>query len=268
MYKIIIITAIALSLLSCAPEKDPDADSNPNNAGPSSSTHQVCAFDEDNDDLLKTNRPIDQALDWLLIESMVIAAGDIDIDQDPNDITRAFAVTAFLAPSITDMFSGLNILYVCTEESYALDQCNWELETNSETGASMRLSTTVGAGQNYTSTMQNNDGSGYVTQVVVDGVIGDLGNMNITTYKEGVAAVTRASSRTSSGTETVQYSSTDSNWIATESSNCSGSLDFDSTDKDGDVTRVDAQWTLSGDKTNGSLVFFKTGMDGDYQLSW
>ncbi|MFQ3231337.1 hypothetical protein [Reinekea sp.] len=262
MNKYIITLFAALGVFGCSPES-----ATPPQNDNVKVTHRVCAFDESDDDLLKSNVGIDKSLDWLYIHGLVVAPGDIDLDNISEDeaLLAPFAVSAFLAPGFADIFSAFNIMYMCTEASYALDQCQWQLDNE---GKEIQVSTVVDGNQNYTATVVANDGSGEQTQLIIDGVIGDLGNLTISFYDEGILSVTRESSRSSSGTETVRYTSESANWTATETKACSGSLEYESIDDDNVTTTVDATWSLSGSKTSGNLEFFTTNMDATYRMSW
>jgi hypothetical protein len=257
-----IVTVLgSLLMLGCMPDSTDEPNEHTNI--PAGSTHQVCAYDDD--DMLSARTNVNTADAWLFIESMSEAPSSIDLDSLPESerITAAFAVTAFFAPSFADIFSAFNALYVCTEEEYELTQCNWELVTDT----TLKVETVVGVNQNYTATVTADEGDGFETITVVEGKIGDLGNLTINFYEEGVSTITRTSTRAANGTETVTYSATETNWTATETANCSGSLEYLSTEDDETVS-VDASWTYNSNATSGTLEFFKTGMEATYQLDW
>jgi hypothetical protein len=247
-------------LIGCQPELD---DPEKNVEIPEGSTHRVCAYN-DNDEL-SPQTALNEAEDWLFIESLSEAPLAINIEALPEDdqFTAAFALTAFIGPGLTDAFAALNALYVCTEDVYELNQCNWEMDTDS----TLKVVTTFGAGQNYTATVTADEGDGFQTRLTIDGKVGDLGNLTMSFYEAGVLTVTRTTTRTTNGTETVVYRSDETNWTATETSDCSGSLTYSSTE-DAETVTVDANWQYSAANMTGSLEFFQTGMGSTFELNW
>lgn len=254
------LLCLAVSLAACSPEENTQLSEK-------AFTHQVCTFDPENDDEIRARVDIDEAVDWLLLESLTQAAGDVVEHLEEDDFAGVFVSATFLAPSFADMFSGLNIFYICTEASYELDQCNWEL-VDEEANEILRVQTTVDANKNYTATASQGSDLAMETILVIDGTIGDLGNLTINFYKDGLVDLTRVATRSAAGFETIEYTTENSHWIASESSECSGSLDFESTDSEGRITTLDASWTFGGSRTSGSLDYFKTGDESRYLLNW
>ncbi|CCK75846.1 conserved hypothetical protein [Oleispira antarctica RB-8] len=222
-----------------------------------SETHRVCNFveNEENDDVLTANSAIDESETWVLIESMTGAASDIDLDSIPeNDqFLAAFASAAFLAPSFADIFSVLNSAYACSEEKYTENQCNWEIDFG-ETGS--KVETVFGSNQSYTSTVSTREDalSSLQQSIVLQGTIGDLGNITLELYEEGINVGTRVATRSAGGTETVRWTSEMTNWVATETSSCTGSLEYEDIRESKTVT-LNAQWTLGGTSTSGVLDY-------------
>lgn len=73
------------------------------------------------------------------------------------------------------------------------------------------------------------------------GTIGDLGNISFDIYEEGINVGTRQATRSNDGTETVRWSSVDTNWVASETSNCSGTLEYGNI-REQDIITVNVQW--------------------------
>jgi hypothetical protein len=260
MYKNLTLLCLAVSLAACSPEENTQQSEK-------AFTHQVCTFDPENNDEIKARVDIDETVDWLLLESLTQAAGDVVEHLEDDDITGAFASATFLVPSFADMFSGFYIFYMCTEASYEFDQCNWEI-VDEEANEILRVQTTVGANLKYTATASKGNDQEMETILVIDGIVGDLGNLTINIYENGLVDLTRVTTRSPTGFETVEYTSEDSHWIASESSECAGSLDFESTDSEGRITTLDSSWTFGGGHTSGSLDYFKTGNEGRYLSNW
>jgi hypothetical protein len=242
----------SLLVMGCMPEAGDETETELEL--PADMTHRVCSFGDD--DELLPQAPINEAESWLMIESLSDAPTHIDLDalSEDDQLVAPFAIIAFVAPGLTDAFAGFNALYACTAAEYELNQCNWELET----GSTVRVSTVVGANQNYTATVTANEGDGFERIVVVEGTIGDLGNLTLTFYEEDLVSFTRVSTRTAGGTETVVYSSDTDNWTATETANCSGSLEYNTTDS-GETTTIDATWAYNSGAMSGTLEYTRTG---------
>ncbi|EAR08068.1 hypothetical protein [Reinekea blandensis] len=253
---------LAFVLFGCQPEG-----SNGDNQGSTDvdfkASHNVCNFDDD--DEIVANDPIDQRSELTLIQSATAAAGSIELAED--DVTGAFAVIAFLAPSLSDGFMSFLTVYACTEESYAKNQCNYDVPANLNGGVPVRVRTVVSSGDHYQTVVEMDEGSGYQTDLVVSGTIGDFGNLTFEIYDDGVLSSTRTSSRTASGSEEVVLTSASENWTMQETAGCSGSLEYDGT-KNGDTVTVDATWSFNGSSMSGSLEYFKTGMDAVYTLNF
>jgi hypothetical protein len=234
-----------------------------------SETHRVCNFveNEENDDVLSANSAIDESQTWVLIESMTEAASDIDLDSIPeNDqFLAAFASAAFLAPSFADIFSIFNSAYACSEDTYAENQCNWEIDFG-ETG--LKVETVFGSNQSYTSTLSTRKDtlSSLQQSLVIQGTVGDLGNITLEIYEEGLNVGTRAATRSTAGTETVRWTSEMTNWVATETSNCTGSLEYEDIRESNTVT-LDAQWTLGGTSTSGVLDYLSVSEDDNASIT-
>lgn len=263
MKRTLLISILSATWLQgCLPETvEPDNQNTPPEAG---DDIRICSFSDGNGDELVAHKSANSAEEWLFIDSMSGASADIELDDD--DLVGAFAVTSFIGPSLADAFSGLNVFYACTSDVYALNQCNWE-QVDTENNETLKVETVLGGGDAYTTTVSLDVGDGFETQIVLDGVLTDLGNLTIMFYDNGVVDVTRTATRSSNGTETVTYASAETNWTATETAGCSGSIDFDSSE-DGETVTLDASWSLSGTITSGSLEYFKTGLDSTYHLTW
>ena len=234
-----------------------------------SETHRVCNFveNEENDDVLSANSAIDKSQTWVLIESMTGAASDIDLNSIPeNDqFLAAFASTAFLAPSFADIFSVFNSAYACTAETYAENECNWEQDFG-ETG--LKVETVFSSNQSYTSTVSTREDalSSLQQSIVLQGTIGDLGNITVELYEEGINVGTRVATRSASGTETVRWTSEMTNWVATETSSCTGSLEYEDIREYNTIT-LDAQWTLGGTSTSGVLDYLSVSADDSASIT-
>lgn len=229
-------------------------------------THQVCSYDDDSN--LQANRPIDQAETWVLIDSASEAPQSIDLDAFPeDDFVAPFALTAFLAPSLSDVFSGFNVIYACTSEMNQLNQCNWSLSADENGGEPLSVATTISASGDYLAQVNVGDGASAELLATLAGTVGDLGNIVVTYYDEGVVSGTRQATRSANGAETVTYTSDTTTWVMQESSGCNGSLDFDS-NEDGEVVTVDANWTFNGQSMSGNLTYFKTGLEGPYEINF
>lgn len=220
-------------------------------------THRVCNFikNEDNDDVLVANNAIDEAEAWVLIQSMSEAGSNIDLNSvaEKDRFISAFAMAAFTAPTLADAFSVFNSAYACTDATYALNQCNWE--TNSEE-AGLKVETVFGSNQSYTATVSTRKGatSSLQRSLVLQGTIGDLGNITFDLYEEGVNAGSRVATRSDEGTETVRWTSATTNWVATETSSCTGSLEYEDI-KDATTVTLDANWTAINNSTTGTLNY-------------
>lgn len=277
MQHISIVLLTSLMLSACGSDDSiedgsaADNGSSPGGAEPGSgrTTHNVCRFNEEGDDLVP-NGAIDEAESWVLVESMSQAAADIDIEAVPQDdqFLAAFASIAFIAPSLADAFSVLNSLYACTDAMYALNQCNWSDEFQ-ETGT-LSVATTFGSGQSYTATVSSKEDSASSFQQILqlEGTIGDIGNINFHMYEGGVLAGSRVATRTENGTETVRWTSDATNWVATETAGCGGSLEY-SDIRDTETITVDANWTYGGSATSGSLDYSSVGdTTSSITLTW
>ena len=222
-------------------------------------THSVCAYEDDDSDngdsVLLASKALDESQDPLLIDSMSQAGSDMDIEALPEDqqFDAAFAITAFTAPILADAFATINLIYACTDAIYALNQCNWELDN-------IKVETQLGFGQSYITTVSTpTEGQiGFQQSQVIEGTVGDLGNMTFNMYEDGLNVGTRQTTRTDDGTETVRWTSTDTNWVATETSNCTGSIEYQDIREDGTIN-IDAQWSFDGSTSTGTYDFEKTG---------
>ena len=217
--------------------------------------------------MLSANSAIDKSQTWVLIESMTGAASDIDLNSIPeNDrFLAAFASTAFLAPSFADIFSVFNSAYACTADTYAENECNWEQDFG-ETG--LKVETVFGSNQSYTSTVSTREDalSSLQQSIVLQGTIGDLGNITVELYEEGINVGTRVATRSASGTETVRWTSEMTNWVATETSSCTGSLEYEDIREYNTIT-LDAQWTLGGTSTSGVLDYLSVSADDSASIT-
>ena len=269
MKKLLAVLTSSILLTACVSENSNDQDligddGTSTGGGPRIETHRVCKHVEDNegDSLLTANKAINKSESWLLIESMVEAASastdEIDSLPEADQLEGAFAITAFLAPSFTDAFTGFNIFYVCTEAMYALNQCNWENDYQQE--GTLKVETVLGSGQNYTTTVSTKaDASASLQQtLVLQGTIGDLGNITLDFYEEGSNVGSRQATLTDDGTETVRWTSPSTNWTASETSNCSGSLEYEDI-RDNDTITLNAQWNFTGTSTSGTLDYQRVG---------
>jgi hypothetical protein len=77
---------------------------------------------------------------------------------------------------------------------------------------------------------------------------------------------TRAATRSTAGTETVRWTSEMTNWVATETSNCTGSLEYEDIRESNTVT-LDAQWTLGGTSTSGVLDYLSVSEDDNASIT-
>jgi hypothetical protein len=275
MKQLLILLISSALLTACGGDSSSNAELLPEQGTPPeendlvNETHRVCNFveDEENDDVLSANSAIDVSETWVLIESMTGAASDIDLDSIPeNDqFLAAFASTAFLAPSFADIFSVFNSAYACTEALYAENECNWEQDFG-ETG--LKVETVFGSNQSYTSTLSTRKDtlSSLQQSLVIQGTIGDLGNITLEIYEEGLNVGTRAATRSASGTETVHWTSEMTNWVATETSSCTGSLVYEDIRESNTVT-LDAQWTLGGTSTSGVLDYLSVSEEGSASIT-
>lgn len=220
-------------------------------------THQVCDFvkEESDDSTLTANSPIDEEEAWVLIQSMSEAGSNIDLNSvaESDRFISAFAMAAFTAPALTDAFSVFNSAYACTSATYALNTCNWE--TNSAE-KDIKVETVFSSNQGYTTTVSTREDSASSLQrsLVLQGTIGDLGNITFDIYEDGVNVGTRVATRSDEGTETVRWTSTATNWVATETSSCTGSLEYEDIKDDTTIT-VNANWTAVNKNTTGTLDY-------------
>jgi hypothetical protein len=251
-------------------EKNPSIDvGSSNEDGSVMETHRVCKIDDSGDGLI-SNQAIDETEEWVLIDSMIVASSGIDLKSVPESdlLIASSAAFAFLAPSLADAFSPLYSIYTCSEATYSLNQCNWELD-NSEGGLS-KVETVIGSEQRYTATVSTRaDATSSLQQsLVLEGIIGDQGNITFVLYENGVSAGSREATRSSDGTETVRWTSEATNWIATETSNCTGSLEYEDI-RDTETIAVDAQWSLGGANTTGALDYQITGeFSASFSTNW
>lgn len=266
---IVLLTSVMLS--ACGSEDSTEDGSGADGAGSGSgrTTHNVCRFNDDGDALV-SNGAVDEAESWVLIESMSQAAADIDIEAVPQDdqVLAAFASVAFIAPSLADAFSVLNSLYACTDALYALNQCNWSDEFQ-ETGT-LSVETTFGSGQSYTATVSSKEDSvsSFQQLLQLEGSIGDIGNITFHMYEDGAIVGSRVATRTAGGSETVRWTSDATNWVATETAGCGGSLEY-SDIRDTETITVDANWTYGGSATSGSLDYSSVGdTTSSITLTW
>lgn len=280
MEKLLAVIIGSILLTACGSDDSADTsttgnglnnDGNTAGNGPLIETHRVCDIVKDNkgDDILTANEPINNGENWLLIESMSEASAEManKIKTLPEDeqFEAAFASVAFLAPSIADIFTGLNIIYTCTEAMYSLNQCNWD-DIFQEDG-NTKVDTVVGSAQSFITTVSSRADAtaSFQTITVLQGTIGDLGNLTLEFYEHGVNVGSRQATRTSDGTETVRFTSTKTNWVATETANCTGSLEYEDI-RDDDTISVNAQWRLSGSNTSGTLDYQNT--NSSVSLDW
>lgn len=254
--------SVAIILTGCQPE-EPSENSQGSTDPTFKASHSVCNYDDDNE--ITANFPIDQRSELTLIQSATAAANEIDLADD--DVTGAFAVVAFIAPSLSDGLMSLLTIYACTDESYAQNQCNLDVPANLNDGVPMRVRTVVSSGDQYQTVVEMDEGNGFQTDLTVSGTIGDLGNLTFELYDDGVLSSTRTSTRTASGSEEVVLTSATENWTMQETAGCTGSLDYDGT-KDGDTVTVDATWSFNGSTMSGTLEYFRTGMDAVYTLNF
>ena len=233
-------------------------------------THQVCKSKKGNDGeiVLTPSQGVDASAEWLLIESLTAAASDVDLDSIPEEkqFIASFALTGFLAPSLTDAFSSLNGIYACSNALYAENQCNWELDYAENGG--FKVETTFGSDNQYTATVSTRDDAGSSLQksLELSGVIGDLGNITFELFENGVSVGKREATRTAQGIETVRWTSSKTNWVATESSSCTGSLEYEDI-KDDSTISIDAQWDFNGAKTTGTLDYVNVGENGTSSIT-
>ena len=233
-------------------------------------THQVCKSKKGNDGeiVLTPSKGIDASAEWLLIESLTAAASDVDLDSIPEEkqFIASFALTGFLAPSLTDAFSSLNGIYACSNALYAENQCNWELDYAENGG--FKVETTFGSDDQYTATVSTRDDAGSSLQksLELSGVIGDLGNITFELFENGVSVGKREATRTAQGIETVRWTSPKTNWVTTESSSCTGSLEYEDI-KDDSTISIDAQWDFNGAKTTGTLDYVNVGENGTSSIT-
>lgn len=265
MHKYVTSLGLVALLAACGPE---GADT-PNNDQTSNKNfdNQVCGSNPDDSKLLKQNVDIDSSIDWLMIEGVTTAAKNFSDSLPDDDFEGGFVGIAFLSPSMADIFTGLLAAYTCSEETFALNQCNWSIVGENTTTT---VSTTVYGDKTYKAEVKesDNNGSNAQTTMIIDGDQTDIGNLTIRMYENDQLISTRISSRTSSGTEKVEYITDDNHWIATETRSCSGSIDLESTNKDGSIVTLDASWTYANGNTTGELDYFKTGTDGHIIRSW
>lgn len=141
----------------------------------------------------------------------------------------------------------------CTEATDTENDCNWEIDFG-ETGS--KVETVFGSNQSYTSTVSTREDalSSLQQSIVLQGTIGDLGNITLELYEEGINVGTRVATRSAGGTETVRWTSEMTNWVATETSSCTGSLEYEDIRESKTVT-LNAQWTLGGTSTSGVLDY-------------
>jgi len=235
----------------------------------SNETHQVCNFitNEENENELVANSPIDEEEAWVLIQSMSEAGSNIDLNSvaESDRFISAFAMAAFTAPALTDVFSIFNSAYACTSATYALNTCNWE--TNSAENH-IKVETVFNSNQGYTTTVSTREDSASSLQrsLVLQGTIGDLGNITFDLYEDGVNAGTRVATRSDEGTETVRWTSAATNWVATETSSCTGSLEYEDIKDDTTIT-VNANWTAVNKNTTGTLDYQTVSPDNTASIS-
>ncbi len=279
MKKIMAVLMGSIFLTACLDESTTEQDLLNNDdtsaeGDPRTETHSICKFVDNNegDDILAANEAIDEAENWLLIESMLEAASatlaEIDSLPEADRAAGVFASTAFLAPSFADMFTPFYIIYSCTETTYSLNQCNWD--NGFQGDASLKIETVVGSSQNYTSTVSTkvDTSAGLQQAIVLQGTIGDLGNLTLDLYEDGVNVGSRQATRTNNGTETVRWTSSNTNWVATETSGCSGSLEYEDV-RENDTITVNAQWNFSGSTTSGSLDYQRVGdTSSSFSIDW
>lgn len=228
-------------------------------------THQVCKYKKgsDGENVLVSAEGIDESIEWLVIESLTAAASDVDLDSIPEEkrVIASFALTGFLAPSLTEAFSSLNGIYACSDALYTENQCNWELDYAENGG--VKVETSFRSNNQYTATVstRENANSSLQKSLELSGVIGDLGNITFELFENGVSAGRREATRTAQGLETVRWTSSTTNWVATESSACTGSLEYEDIKDDSTIT-IDAQWDFNGVKTTGTLDYVNVDEDG------
>ncbi|MBU2865319.1 hypothetical protein KO489_15815 [Reinekea forsetii] len=265
MTKHIPTLGLAAMLVACSPEEAKD-----NDQATKETNNNVCTFDPDDSDRIESYVAINNSEHWLHLESMITAAGDFQDTLSEDDFEGAFISAAFLSPSFTDSFSSLFFFYVCTEETYALNQCNYSNE-NYQTGGSFEVKTTLLVDDAYKTTVTELDSAGLNPQnyLIIDGYINDVGNLTYRLYEEDQLIATRHATRSNTGVETVEYDTINGSWIATESPNCSGSLDFQLTDDEGFVTTIDASWSFSSGSTTGTLNYYNSASDDGHIIrSW
>lgn len=265
-----IATILTTSLLVACGGEDGSNDSPTGNdlsdAGTSfNETHQVCKYKKgsDGENVLVSAEGIDESIEWLVIESLTAAASDVDLDSIPEEkkVIASFALTGFLAPSLTEAFSSLNGIYACSDALYTENQCNWELDYAENGG--VKVETSFRSNNQYTATVstRENANSSLQKSLELSGVIGDLGNITFELFENGVSAGRREATRTAQGLETVRWTSSTTNWVATESSACTGSLEYEDIKDDSTIT-IDAQWDFNGVKTTGTLDYVNVDEDG------
>jgi hypothetical protein len=228
----------------------------------------VCHLGDDGE--LSPSHAIDVSTTPVLIDTVTAAAGDIDINALPleEQFAASFALATLLAPSLADTLSGFNLLYACTDATYQLNQCNWQQGYNSD--GEILVDTTVGAGNSYTSVIKISESASAQLQTTyeIQGTIGDLGNLTVKHYKEGQLSVTRVSTLSASGAESVTWTSELTNWFAEESANCSGSLTYEDIQETQTVS-ANADWSFGGSSTAGELtVVFDDDTPETVTLNW
>jgi hypothetical protein len=205
-----------------------------------------------------------------MIDSGSAAALDIDLEAYPDEeqLKAAFASTAFVAPFLADSFAAFSVIYACTDEMYALNQCNWQ-DTYDVDGV-VQVATTFISNQAYTSTIEVSESASAAldTLLEIQGTIGDLGNITIKFYEAGTLVGTRVSTLTSSGAESVTFTSDSTNWFAEESANCAGTLTYEDVQETQTIA-VNASWSLEGSSTAGELTAeFIDDTPETVRLSW
>ncbi len=259
-FYIVLLSSTLLSACGASSSSSDDTSniidtSAPNNL--SNATHEVCNFitDEENESELVANSAIDEEEAWVLIQSMSEAGSNIDLNSvaESDRFISAFAMVAFTAPALTDAFSIFNSAYVCTSATYALNTCNWE--TNSAEN-DIKVETVFSSNQGYTTTVSTREDSASSLQrsLVLQGTIGDLGNITFDIYEDGINVGTRVATRSDEGTETVRWTSAATNWVATETSSCTGSLEYEDIKDDTTIT-VNANWSAVNKNTTGTLDY-------------
>lgn len=77
---------------------------------------------------------------------------------------------------------------------------------------------------------------------------------------------TRSATGSAGGTESVRWTSEMTNWVATETSNCTSSLEYEDIRESNTVT-LDAQWTLGGTSSSGVLSYLSVSEDDSASIT-